>query len=262
MSNTIASYTVLSSRLAAITKATAAEPDVANDAKVYLERVAKTRSINEFISDDRVYRFAMKAFGLGDMIYARAFMRKVLNEGVDSSTAFARKLADTRYAEFASTFNFKRYGEATTIFDRTRQGTVDRYIRQTLEENAGADNENVRLALYFQRKAPDVTSPYQILADKALVNVVYTALGLPAVTSAMDIDAQARLIAKRINLDDFKTPDKLNKFIGRFAALADAGAPAPISGAASLLSAGINGTGPAMSTDLLLSIQSIRLGLK
>jgi len=262
VSTTIASYTVLASRLAAVTKSTAAKPTVANDVRIYLERVTKIRSVDEFLNDDRVYRFAMKAFGLGDMIYAKAFMRKVLSEGVDSKAAFANKLADTRYAEFASTFNFKRYNDATTVFDRTRQGTVDRYIRQTIEEDAGAGNDNVRLALYFERKAPAITSPYQILADKALLNVVYTALGLPVATSVMDIDAQADLIRERVNFDDFKAPDKLNKFIGRFAALADAKIPTPVSGAASLLAGGPGGGGPTMSADLLLSLQSIRHGFR
>ena len=37
----------------------------------------------------------------------------------------------------------------------------------------------MRLALYFTRKASSITTSYQILADKALTQVVQTALGLP-----------------------------------------------------------------------------------
>ena len=83
------------------------------------------------------------------MTYAKAFMRKVLNEGVDSSDAFANQLADSRYRDFADTFNFKRYGETTTIFDRTRQGTVDKYVRQMLEEiGRRAERECAARALF------------------------------------------------------------------------------------------------------------------
>ena len=68
-------------------------------------------------------------------------------------------------------------------------------MRQTLEENAGAQNEGVRLALYFQRKAEASKSAYEILADPALLKVVQTALGIPPETGTQDIDRQAALIS-------------------------------------------------------------------
>ena len=89
------------------------------------------------MADGRLYNYAMKAFGLQDMAYAKAFIRKALTEGVDDDDSFANKLTDPRYSDFVETFNFARHGAATTVFDRTRQGTVDRYLRQTLEEDAG-----------------------------------------------------------------------------------------------------------------------------
>jgi hypothetical protein len=111
------------------------------------------------------------------MSYAKAFMRKVLTEGTDDESAFANQLADTKYRDFAEAFNFARHGETATIFSSAQQGTVDKYHRLTLEEEAGADNTGVRLALYFERNAPELTSAYGILADNALADVVRTALG-------------------------------------------------------------------------------------
>ncbi len=57
-----------------------------------------------------------------------------------------------------------------------------------MEESAGEQNEGVELALYFARKAPSITSAYGILADKNLLKVVQTALGLSEYTSYQDID--------------------------------------------------------------------------
>ena len=48
-----------------------------------------------------------------------------------------------------------------------------------LEEEAGDDNAGVRLALYFQRKAETITSPYDILADDALFEVFKVIYQLP-----------------------------------------------------------------------------------
>ena len=260
MTSTIASYNQISTRLTAWTRATSAGPVVSREIKSYDDRIGNIKTIDQFLSDDRVYSFAMKAFGLSEMSYAKAFMRKVLAEGVDSPTAFANKLADKRYAQFAATFNFKRYGETTTVFEGTRQGTVDRYVRATLEESAGSTNENVRLSLYFERVAPTVSSPYSILADRALTKVVYTALGLPAATSAMDIDAQARLITSRMDLADLRSPQKLSKFIARFAGQADASTGVSLTAPALSI---LSGQGSAnLSASALLAIQSFRSALR
>jgi uncharacterized protein DUF1217 len=216
------------------------------------------KSIDDFLGNQRLFAFAMKAFGLEDMTYAKAFMRKVLSEGVDSNDAFARKLNDPRYREFAEAFNFKRYGETATVFERTRQGTVDRYVRQLMEEEVGGQNEGVRLALYFQRKAPTLTGPYGILADAALLKVAQTALGLPASMSNMDIERQADIIAARLDIEDLKDPAKLGKFLTSFAARWDIANQPTNATEPSLLfaqprEAGIGG-------DLLASLQNLRLG--
>ena len=258
MLTTLDSYSTIAANLTRSLSTTAAKPQVARETDYYLAHIENIKSIDDFLADDRVFRYAMKAFGLEDMAYAKAFMRKVLTEGVDKRDSFVNTLADARYKDFAQTFNFARYDKTTTIFDRTRQGTVDRYVRQTLEEDAGAQNEGVRLALYFQRKAPSVTSAYGILADAALLKVVQTALGIPAETSAMDIDKQAQMISARLDVADLKDPDKLKSFLGRFASLWEVNNPSSTTDPTAVLFSqplelGIGG-------DLLASLQNLRLG--
>ena len=141
---------------------TAKEPVVSRESEYYLAHIGDVKSIDDFLGNDRLFKYAMKAFGLQDMDYAKAFIRKVLEEGDDYDDSFANKLSDKRYQDFATTFNFARYGDATTAFDRTQQGTVDNYVRQTLEQEAGDQNQGVRLALYFQRKAPDLKDADEI----------------------------------------------------------------------------------------------------
>src|SRR5690606_14828492 len=72
----------------------------------------------EFVEDDRLFRYAMKAHGLEDMAYAKAFMVKALKEGVSDPDSFANKLQDKRYAEFVATYNFEKYGEKATVYSR------------------------------------------------------------------------------------------------------------------------------------------------
>jgi len=216
---TTASYMQIARDLPRFLSVTAAKPQVARETEYYLANIEKIRSIDDFLGDQRIFAFAMKAFGLEDMTFAKGFIRKVLTEGLDDRDSLANKLTDPRYREFAETFNFARHGEVTTIFERTRQGTVDKYVRQTLEEDSGRLNQGVRLALYFERKAPTITGALAILADSALLKVTQVALGLPAATSALDIDRQAALIEERLNLADLRDPDKLRTFLNRFTSL-------------------------------------------
>jgi Protein of unknown function (DUF1217) len=191
---------------------------VKRDSEYYLKNIRNVASADEFLKNDRLYNFAMTAFGLKDMIYGKAFMRKVLKEGLDGTNSFALQLADSRFREFAEAFNFARYGATATAFDRTQQGTVDRYARIQLEAEAGKSDEGLRLALYFQRKAPAVSSVLGLMGDPALYKVLQTGLGLPAAYSNTDIDKQAKFIASKIDVADFSDAAKLDKFIVRFAA--------------------------------------------
>ncbi len=227
---------------------------VAREIDHYNKSIGGIKSIDAFVKNDRVFKLAMKAFGLQDMDYAKAFIKKMLSEGVESRTSMANRLSDKRYADFVKAFNFARYGELTTTFAATRSGTVDRYVRQTLEETAGAQNEGVRLALYFQRKASSVTSAYGILADPAMLKVAQTVLGLP-VGQSSDVDATAKLIEQRMKIADLKSPEKVQKLLQRFTAVWDANT-SPATGFAGQISGGFAGGG--MSMELMFSLQKLR----
>lgn len=237
---------------------TADKPMVEREAAYYLKNIGDVRSVDDLFADDRLYRFATKAFGLEDMSYAKAFIRKVLEEGTDDRSSLANKLSDGRYREFAEAFNFARYGEATMSFGRTQQGTVDRYVRQTLEQDAGQQNEGVRLALYFQRKAAGIDSAMDILADPALLKVVQTATGLSPLTAAADIDKQAALISSKLDIEDLQDPEKLERFLSRFTSMwelenrpAAATVPTIFAGQSRPLG---------FSADLLASLQNWKVG--
>ena len=197
----------------------------------------------------------MEAYGLGDMSYAKAFMRKVLEEGIDATDSFANQLADPRYREFATVFNFARYGETATVFDRVSEGTVSRYVRQTLEVEAGNTNEAVRLALYFQRNAPNIESPYQLLGDKALLAVSQVLAGLPSTSSSMSIEKQVTAIESRINIEDLKDPAKVQEMMERFTLLWEAQNPSQSS--TSIPSILVQGSPVGVSESLLASIQNL-----
>ena len=258
MTTTYTSYNLITRDLPRSIERIASQPQIARESEYYLSRISEIKTVDEFMADTRVFNYAMKAHGLEDMDYAKAFMRKVLTEGIDNEDAFANQLADNKYKDFVETFNFARNGETATIFTKAQQGTVDKYLRMSLEEEAGEENTGVRLALYFERTAPDITSAYGILADTALYEVVRTALGMPDEMVAADIDKQADLIKSRIDFDDFKDPEKLNSFMQRFTTLWEINNPSSYSVDSSLLLSSSSGFG--ITPELMLSINNLKLG--
>lgn len=223
MNTTYTDYLTIARDASKSSERVARQPPIAREINYYLAKIGKVKSAEEFVADRRLMSVALNAFGIGDMVYAKAFVKKLLTEGTDDPDAFANRLADQRYLAFARTFDFKRYGEATTAFGAAQKGIVDGYIRQNLETQAGSNNEGVRLALYFERQAPKLQSVSGILADRALTQVVRTFLGLPETFSLYDIDKQISILESRLDINDLKSPDKLRKHVERFAALWDVG---------------------------------------
>jgi hypothetical protein len=257
LTSTYVSYAAITRDLTQSLNRVSTQPQVQRESEYYLENIEKVKSIEDFIGNDRLYRYAMKAFGLEDMTYAKAFMVKVLKEGVTDTDSFANKLSDKRYQAFAETFDFARYGETTTVFNRTRQGTVDKFVRQTLEEDVGNQNEGVRLALYFKRKAPEITDLYSILADTALAKVVRTVLGMPDSFAMIDIDKQVELIGRSIDVEDFSDPKALEKLLTRFTSMWEIANPA----ASTLPNISILFSEPVefgISTDVLMTLQQMK----
>jgi hypothetical protein len=201
---------------------TRAEAPVALETRYYLDHIGAVKSVDDLIKDHRLFSYAMKAFGLEDMADARAYMRKVVVEGIADSKSFANRLADHRFVDFVKTFNFAVYGDTTTSTSAAQQGVVDRYVRQTLENEAGAENQGVRLALYFQREAPHVTTAYGLLADPALWQVIKTTFGFPDEMANAAIEQQAAAVLDQMSIADLSDPAKLDKLIARFAAAWDA----------------------------------------
>lgn len=233
----------------------ARSPQVSRETEYYLAHIENVKSVDNFVGNRRLLAFALKAYGLSDLNYATAFIRRLLEGGIDDSQALANRMSDQRYRDFVAAFNFKRYGATATTFDRTRKGTSELYARQALEENTGSQNEGARLALYFRRKASSISTSFHVLADSALLKVVQTATGLTPYMSNLDIDTQSHLIASKVDVADFKDPVKLDRFLNRFTAIWDVNnASTPT--AASL--GALDFSSPVIGPDLISAIQQIR----
>lgn len=197
------------------------------DATYYGAKILDVTSVDQFLGDTRLLTFALTATGLDKERLSNDTLKKILTSDPLNAKSFVNQPENAKYRALAAAFNFDAEGTVPPQGVRQAQmrsdmiATADLYVRQTLELTVGDQSEGARFAMYFQRKAPGITSAYSILGDKALFQVVRTALGLPASMSNASIETQAAAITKKLNLDDLKDSKKLEKFLGRFMAMYD-----------------------------------------
>lgn len=173
MVSTYVSYLSVARNLSASLDNVASKATVSRDTAYYKENIDKVTSVDEFMSDYKLYSYAMTAYGLEDMIYARAFMQKVLESDLSDSSSFANSLSDSRYAEFAAAFKFS--GEtATAQSDAQQTSLLDAYDASFDEETDSIASEGD----YYESAIAEVTSVDDLLGSTRLRNYVLTAFGL------------------------------------------------------------------------------------
>lgn len=238
-------------------------PNIKRETDYYTKHIKSVNTVDDFIADTRLFNYAMKAFGLEDMSYAKGMMRKVLTD-----EKYANALSDKRYQQFAAAFDFAKYGDQATSQDSATVETVNKYVQQSIELEAGEQNEGTRLALYFTRVVGGMVNnntlskdswAYQLISDKALASVVYTALNIPDSVRASDVDAQKRVIESRLKYEDLADGKKMEKFISKFSALYDAKNRPQFSPALTLLQSLDTGDKKGrFSNESMVAMQSLR----
>ncbi len=193
----------------------------------YISTMATVSNVDGFLKDSRLVNYALDAYGLKQANLSTADLRKILTSDPLDSNSYVNQPGNSAYRALTVAFNFGTDGNTLDnpkqqVQDRSQiVATADGYLEQTMESQAGDQSDGARLALYFLKKAPNITSPFQLLADKALLQFTQTALGLSAAMSQTDIDTQAKMITNKLDLTDLQDPTKLNKLIAQFAALYD-----------------------------------------
>ncbi|WP_307157233.1 DUF1217 domain-containing protein [Rhizobium paknamense] len=206
---------------------TKAKTEAEADAKYYQENIVKIRSVDELLKDRKLTDFVLTSYGLDPKDVSDDMLKKLFKSDLNDPKSFANTQSDERYAEFVASFNFGTDGKLTHTTEQGIQNrgevvqTQNLYLHQTLETEQGDDNAGVRLALYWERKAPTITSAYDILGDQALLEVFRTTFSLPTEMSSMDIEKQKALVEKNLDLKDLTDPDKQKKFLQRFMAMYD-----------------------------------------
>lgn len=177
--STYTSYLVLNRDINSSLSRVAKQGDVAVNTAYYEENIGKVTTAEEFVNDYRLFSYAMKAYGLEEMTYAKAFMKKVLESDPNDSSSFANSLTDTRYADFAKAYNFSGDAAKAQTSAQT-ENLVTAYEDSFTQEQTDIKSE----ISYFQGQIGSVDNVNDIIGNDRLRTYVLESFGLdPTYTS-------------------------------------------------------------------------------
>lgn len=242
-------------------------PDIARDIEYFENNFSSIETLDDLMSDRRMLKVALGAFGLGEEINKGAFVRKVLEEGTTERTAFAVRLNNPDYLELANALPVTD-GQLSINSATAAQITAD-YKTQEYEVAVGNVDNNMRLAMNFEREMAEIANSglsenggwFKAMASVPIRTVLEGAFNLPSGFSQLDLDRQKEVLADKANslfggksVDVFQDPEVLDTAIRRFLLTEQINqgpsASTPGFAALSLLN---NGLGSAGIANLLLS---------
>lgn len=209
----------------------ARQPAVQRDETYFRERIGSIRTAEALVNDRRLLRITLEAFGLEADVNAKAFIRKVLEDGTLTTGALANRLTDKRYLEMSSTFGFGDFTTPRTALSDFADGLMTRWKAQRFEVAVGALDGNIRLAMNARREivelaksgAGENTKWFRVLGNDPLWTVMRGALGLPRSFGAMDLDQQVSSLKSRASsvfgnesVSQFTDSRKVETLIQRF----------------------------------------------
>ncbi|UJW76296.1 DUF1217 domain-containing protein [Rhizobium sp. SL42] len=173
MVSTYLSYDLATRDLKSSLNRVASDSQVARETAYFEENIGNVTSVDEFLDDYRLYSFAMKAYGLEEMTYAKAYMKKVLESDLNESTSFANVLSDDRYRNFAAAFQFTgQTKDSQTSAQETK-------LLALLDEQLVAENDAIETETYYYESVIDtVTSADSLVKNTRLFNYVLDAYGI------------------------------------------------------------------------------------
>lgn len=213
-----------------------ASPVLKRDEAYFRDRIGKVQTAEQLVSDKRLLRISLTAFGLEGDVNSRAFIRQVLEGGTLKEGSLANKLADKQYQKFSAAFGFGDFSVPRTRLSTFADEILGQFRARSFESAVGAQNNGFRLALNAEREIPalakrpisETAKWYSVLGNAPLREVMQTALGLPASFAAIDLDQQVAVMRERVQtafgsptISQFSEPRQMEALVRRFHLRAD-----------------------------------------
>ena len=208
-----------------------ASPEIKRDEDYFRAKIGSVKTAEQLVSDRRLLRVALGAYGLDNDINNKYFIRKVLEDGTLKDGALANRLADKQYRALSSGFGFGDYSVPRTQLSDFADKTLAAYRNRRFESAVGTQNNDMRLALNAERELPTLarrnvsedTKWFTVMGNAPLRQLFEQALSMPASVGSLDLDRQLQIFQDRADkvfgdegISQFADPANMDALIRRF----------------------------------------------
>lgn len=244
--------------------------EITRETTYFRDNIGKVTNAADLVSDHRLLRVALGAFGLDSDIDKRFFVRKVLEEGTADPRAMANRLVDKRYSKLADAFSFDNPFGARTDRPQAMAGIAAAFETRQFEIAVGNNDESLRMAIGFRREIAALAETggaagwYGLLGNIPVRKVLVDGFGLPSSFAGLDIDRQVATLQDRtaslygsgdiaVFSDPERVEDTIHRYLARNSATSIATATGPSANALSLLQASQSQNSGTASMEALFS---------
>ncbi len=201
------------------------------DEAYFRDRIGKADTAEKLVSDKRLLRITLTAFGLEGDVNNKAFIQKILEGGTLKEGSLANKLADKQYQKLSAAFGYGDFSVPRTKISTFPDEILAQFRTRSFESAVGAQNNTYRLAMNAERELPalavkttsETAKWFTVLGNAPLREVMQTALGLPKSFASIDIDQQVSVLKAKTeaafgssDVSQFRDPTKLEGLVRRF----------------------------------------------
>jgi len=179
-------------------EAYAKSPEVTREVNYFKENISKVQTAEDLVADRTMLKVALEAFGLGDDIDNKFFIRKVLEDGTLTDDALANRLSDKRYLKLSQAFGFGDFSVPSTVLSDFGEKITSAFKERQFESAVGDQNEDFRLAMGISRDLTEIANKdlqedtmwFSVMGNPPLRKVFETAFNLPLAFGTLDLDKQ------------------------------------------------------------------------
>lgn len=184
-------------------------------------QVAKVKTVDDLFKNYRLLKTILEAYDLDSEINKAGFIKKILASNPADKKALVNLVNDNRYRELAMDIGLYAGVDGLKSSDFAKK--IETKLAQTrFERNMDDETPGVRAAMRFKAAAGKIKSPYDVLSDPVLRDVILKATGLPLIIVRQSVESQARTLESRIDFAKLKDTKYVEKIIKQYLANVDA----------------------------------------
>lgn len=213
----------------------AKDPQLTREMEGFAKAAAKAKDVKAALRDPRILNVVLPALGLPDAVGQPGLALRALTADPAKKDGLLAQLSDSRWKAAASTLNLHMRGIEALRDPKVQASLADGLRRLAWRNELDAGQEGVGDAMLFRERAATAKTAYDVLGDPVLRRVVTGALGLPQGIAVQSVEAQARALTSRLDLDKLQNPREVAKLAERYVVAAAGSGGGAAAGASSPL---------------------------